>query len=85
MLSQKIENNSSETPLPTPRIAGENKELLNNNFAICPDCGSSIKILSINENNSSIEYKCLNERQKHTEKTNYIITIEEYLKKKKRE
>jgi hypothetical protein len=58
---QKIENNSSEAPLPTPK-EGETEELLNNNITICPDCGSSIEILSINENNLSIKYKCLNEK-----------------------
>ena len=76
---QKIENNSSEAPLPTPKEAGETEELLNNNFTICPDCGSSIEILSINENNSSIEFKCLNEKNKHADKTNFTIAIKEYL------
>ena len=56
----KIENNSSVAP--TPGEIGETEEIKNNNFTICPDCGSSIEILSINENNSSIKYKCLNEK-----------------------
>ena len=81
MSNQKRENNSSEAPLPTPKEAGETEELLNNSLTICPDCGSSIEILSINENNSSLEYKCLNEKKRHIEKTNFIITIEDYLKK----
>jgi len=81
MSNQKIENTSSLVPLPTPSESGETEELLNNNYTICPDCGSSIEILSINENNSSIEYKCLNEKKKHIEKTNFIKTIEEYLEK----
>ena len=76
--NQKIENNTSEALLPTP---GETEELLNNNFTICPDCGSSIEILSINENDLSIKYKCLNEKKRHAESTNFIIAIEEYLKK----
>jgi len=82
-INQKIEkeNNSSEAPLPTLKEASETEELSNNNFTICSDCGSSIEILSINENNSSIEYKCLNEKNKHEDKTNFIITIKEYLKK----
>ena len=75
----KIENNSSEAP--TPGEIGETEELKNNNFIICPDCGSSIEILSINEDNLSIEYRCLNEKKKHTEKTEFTKTIEEYLKK----
>jgi hypothetical protein len=71
----KIENNSSEAPTPE----GETEELINNNFIICPDCGSSIEILSINEDNLSIEYRCLNEKKKHKE-TKFTKTIEEYLK-----
>ena len=73
---QKIENNSSEAPLPSPK-EGETEELKNNNFTICPDCGSSIEILSINENNFSIKYKCLNEKNKHVE-TEFTIAISVY-------
>ena len=75
----KIENNSSVAP--TPGEIGETEEIKNNNFAICPDCGSSIEVLSINEDNLSIEYRCLNEKKKHKEKTEFTKTIEEYLKK----
>ena len=75
---QKIDKKSSEPQVPTSKETGENE---NNMFTICPDCNSLIEILSINENNSSLEYKCLNEKMKHTEKTNFIITIEEYLNK----
>ena len=82
MSNQKIENNSSEAPLPTPSETGETEELINNIYTICPDCGSSIEILSINDN-SSIEYRCLNEKKKHTEDTQFTKTIEEYLKKVK--
>ena len=74
----KIENNSSVAP--TPGEIGETEEIKNNNFTICPDCGSSIEILSINEDNLSIEYRCLNEKKKHKE-TEFTKTIEEYLKK----
>jgi len=63
MSNQKIENNSSEAPLPTPSEIGETEKLLNNNYTVCPDCISSIEILSINENNLSIEYKGLNEKR----------------------
>jgi len=75
---QKIDKSLSEVQISTLK---EKSEIENNNFTICPDCGSLIAILSINENNSSLEYKCLNEKKKHTEKTKFIITIEEYLKK----
>ena len=74
---QKIDKNSNEVQVPTSKESSENE---NNIFTICPECGSLIEILSINENNLSFEYKCLNEKKKHTEKTNFIITIEEYLK-----
>ena len=73
----KLVNNSSQAP--TPGEIGETEELKNNNFTICPDCGSSIEMLSINEN--KIEYRCLNEKKKHTEEIKYTKTIEEYLKK----
>ena len=79
MSNQKIENNIGETPLPNQSEAGEIEELKNNKFTICPDCGSSIEILSINEN--KIEYRCLNEKKKHEEETKFTKTIEEYLEK----
>ena len=72
----KLENNSSQAP--TPGEIGETEEL-KNNVIICPDCGSSIEILSITEN--KIEYRCLNEKKKHTEETKFTKTIEEYLEK----
>jgi len=78
MSNQKIENNSSEAPLPTPSEIGETEEFKSNNFTKCPDCGSSIEILSIYENR--IEYRCLNEKNEHIEETKFTKTIEEYLK-----
>jgi len=75
---QKLDKYLSELQVPTSKGTGENE---NSIFTICPDCSSLIEILSINDNNSSLEYKCLNEKMKHTEKTNFIITIEDYLKK----
>ena len=78
MSNQKIENNISEAPLPTPSETGETEELKNNKYTICPDCGSSIEILSINEN--KIEIRCLNEKKKHAEEeAKFTKTIEEYL------
>ena len=75
MSNQNLENNADA---PTPGEIGETEDLKNNNFTLCPDCGSSIEILSINEN--KIEYRCLNEKKKHTEETKFTKTIEEYLK-----
>ena len=80
---QKIENNSSEAPLPTPK-EGETEELKSNIFTICPDCCSPIEILSINENNSSIDYKCLNEKNNHADKAKLTISISAYLEKIKK-
>ena len=75
MSNQNLENNADA---PTPGEIGETEDLKNNNFTLCPDCGSSIEILSINEN--KIEYRCLNEKKKHKEETKFTKTIEEYLK-----
>ena len=73
----RLVNNSSQAP--TPGEIGETEEIKNNNFTICPDCGSSIEMLSINEN--KIEYRCLNEKKKHVKETKFTKTIEEYLEK----
>ena len=75
------ENIFNEAPLPNHKESGETEELLNNNFTICSDCGSSIEILSISENNSFIEYKCLNEKNKHSDKTHFKEAIKVYLEK----
>jgi hypothetical protein len=71
----KKENNLSDEPAPTINIDGETVELSNYYYTLCPHCCSSIEILSINENNSSIEYKCLKENKKYTQ------SIKEYLEK----
>ena len=44
----------------------------------CSKCTSLIEILSINDDNNIIEFKCLNKLNNHSKK---IITIGEYLKK----
>ena len=75
MSNQKFENNSSEAPLLTPSETGETEELINNIYSRCPDCGSSIEILSINEDDLSMKYTCLNEKKKHTEDIEFIKTI----------
>ena len=54
---------------------GETEELFNDYFTICPHCCSSIEILLINEKNSIIEYKCLKDNKKYSQK------IKEYLEK----
>ena len=69
----KKDNDSNEAPPPTP-IFQENI-LINEYFLICPDCSSSIEILSINEVNNIIEFRCIKNNK------NYIMTIKEYLQK----
>ena len=71
----KKENNLIDESAPTINIDGETVELSNYYYTICPHCCSSIEILLINENNSSIEYKCLKENKKYTQ------SIKEYLEK----
>ena len=67
----KKENNSNDAPPATPNPDEE----LFENFTICPECSSSIKILKINDENNIIEYKCLKENK------DYTMTIKEYLEK----
>ena len=56
-------------------MEGETEEVINDSFAICPEpnCFSPIQILSINEDNASIKYKCLKDNQIYTK------PIKEYL------
>ena len=44
----------------------------------CTECSSLIEILSINEENNTIEFKCMNKENNHKNKT---ISIKEYLEK----
>ena len=49
---------------------------LNNNIGYnCSECSSLIEILSINEDDLSMKYTCLNEKKKHTEDIEFIKTI----------
>ncbi len=51
---------------------------LNNIYYNCTECSSLIDIISINEDNNIIEYKCLNKENSHGK---IIMTIKEYLTK----
>ena len=63
--------NINEAPFATPQPEIE----LSNIYFNCTECSSKIEILSINEENNTIEFKCLNkEHQK-------IMLIKEYLSK----
>ena len=57
-------------------------ELNNELFYNCSECSSMIEIISINEENNTIEFKCLNKNKTHPD--NNIMTIKEYLTKMKK-
>ena len=48
----------------------------------CSECSSLIEIISINEENNTIEFNCLNKNNNHPKKN--IIPIKEYLEKMKK-
>ena len=75
----KKEHDSSDAPPPTPKFQEQETIIneINEYFTICPKCSSSIEILSINEDNNSIEFRCTKENK------NYIMSIKEYLEKVK--
>ena len=68
-MSEEKMNDSNEAPLPKETIELEE----NNDLIICPKCSSIIEIISINEENNIIEYRCIKENK------NYIKPIKEYL------
>ena len=73
-MNKKEENDSCEAPICKPKyIASE--EFINEYLTICPECSSLIEILSINEDNNIIEYRCLKEDKI------YIKSIRDYLEK----
>ena len=71
---KKERYDSNEAP---PATIGESPEeqLIKDCFSICPECSSSIEILSINENNNIIEFRCIKENKEYT------MTIKEYINK----
>ena len=73
----KKEYDSSGAPPPTPEFQEQETNEINEYFIICHKCSSSIEILSINENNNIIEFRCTKENK------NYTISIKEYLEKVK--
>ena len=44
----------------------EEEQLIKDFFSLCPECSSSIEILSINENNNIIEFRCIRENKEYT-------------------
>jgi len=70
--SKKVKNLSEAPPL-TP-------EIMSNNSSICVECLSPIEILSINEDNSYIEFRCLEDNNKDI----ITISIKEFLEEKEK-
>ena len=62
------ELNSCEAPLPTPTPFPENDNYIYYN---CSECSSLIEIISIDEENNMIEFKCLNKKNYHEKKDVY--------------
>ena len=48
----------------------------------CSECSSPIEIISINEDNNIIEFKCLNKESNHSK--NIVMPLKEYLEKMKK-
>ena len=75
----KEENKLNNIPDPNPQSLFY--ELQNNIYYNCTECSSLIEILSINENNNIIEFKCLSKDNNHGK---IIMPIKEYLEKMKK-
>ena len=75
-MNQNIDNNSNDAPPATPQPQIENNDLYYN----CSECPSLIEIISINEDNNIIEFKCLNKDKEYNHEKK-IIPIKEYLLK----
>ena len=57
------EYNLCDAPIPTPNSEFEEIEINKNIYYNCTECPSLIEILSINEDNNIIEFKCLNQHK----------------------
>ena len=66
-------NYEGETPIPLPET-----EELSNIYYNCTKCPSLIEIISINEKNNIMEFKCINKNNVH-DKGNITIPIKDYL------
>ena len=65
-------NDSNDAPLPGNKMPED--KLISDGLTICPECSSAIEILSINEENNTIEFRCIKENKKMT------MPIKEFLK-----
>ena len=73
-MNQNININDAPPATPEPEIE------INDLYYNCSECPSLIEILSINEDNNIIEFKCLNKDKEHNHEKK-IIPIKEYLLK----
>ena len=80
-------SDSKSTTIYNDYLLGETPETIepevNNEIHYnCSECSSLIEIISINEENNTIEFNCLNKNNNHPKKN--IIPIKEYLEKMKK-
>ena len=66
-------NDYKDAHLPENKISEE--KLMKDDLTICPKCSSVVEILAINEDNSTIEFRCTKEKEVVT------MPIKEYFKK----
>ena len=65
-------NDYNNAPLLGNRISED--QLIGDGLTICPECSSAIQILSINEENNTIKFRCIKENK------SLSMSIKEYLK-----
>ena len=73
-MNKIVDHNSNEALPPTPQPEIEISDIYYN----CTECPSFIEVLSINEDNNIIEFKCLDKENHHEKKA---LSIKEYLSK----
>ena len=62
-MNKQKEYNLCDAPIPSPNSQFNEIEINNNIYYNCTECSSLIEILSINEYNNIIEFKCLNQHK----------------------
>ena len=72
------EYSNEAAPFPTPSIDIEENLDFNYN---CSKCSSLIEIISINENNNILKFRCLNKNNNHSE---MVMSLKEYFKEMKK-
>ena len=70
---------SDSNDAPSPELYNLYKQKLEKDCLICPECSSMIEIITLNEENNMLEYKCIKNNHKNNK-----ISITEYLYKIKK-